>query len=113
MLFQEWDFFKSCCGKPLLPYPLSECLSLELGTQRDFAISANLSLRLGNSVCWHCMLLSRWAAVFVPAKVFQREWLWCGISVIVASTEEIEGKASLVLYHLLFLPLCGPSLTPE
>lgn len=98
---------------PLLPYPLSECLFLELGTQCDFAVSTNLSLRLGNSVCWHHVLLSRWAAAFVPTEVFQRGWLWCGISVMVASTEEREGKASPVPYHLLLLPPCGPHSTPK
>lgn len=67
------------------------------------------------TVCWHHVLLSRWASAFVPARVFQRGWLWCGISVIVASTEKKkpEGKASPVLYHLLCLPLCGPHPTPK
>lgn len=56
------------------------------------------------TVCWHHVLLSRWASAFVPAQVFQRGWLWCGISVIVASTEKQKEK------HLQFFTTCFPFL---
>lgn len=56
------------------------------------------------TVSWHQVLLSRWACAFVPAQVLQRGWFWCGISVIVASTEKLKEK------HLQFFTTCIPFL---
>lgn len=71
-------------GVPL-PYPWASARGLE-------------------TVCWHRVLLSRWASAFVPAQVFQRGWLCCGISAIVASAEKQKEK------HLQFFTTCFPFL---